>query len=137
MKEKRLLGAERMTLGLLHELKVRSGKPALIAVTPDTLINEMLDLMSEYGITQLPVLEGGQSVGSIREHRVMAQVLEDRSLLNQPVSRVLEPSFPVVNEAVEVARAKSYLKESPAMLVEEYGRIIGLVTRFDVLDLGS
>ena len=137
MKEKRLLGEERMTLGLLHELKVRSGKPALIAVTPDTPINVMLDLMGEYGISQLPVIEGGQSVGSIREHRVMAQILEDRSLLEQPVSRVLDPSFPVVNEAVEVARAKSYLKEAPAMLVEEYGRIIGLVTRFDVLDLGS
>jgi cystathionine beta-synthase len=137
MKEKRLLGEDRMTLGLLHDWKVRSGKPALISVSPQTRVGEMLDLMSEHGISQLPVIEEGVSVGSIREHHVMAQILEDRALLEAPVVRILEPSFPVVNEGVEVARAKSYLKEAPAMLIEEYGRIIGLITRYDVLDLGN
>lgn len=137
MKEKRLLGEERMTLGLLNELKVRSGKLPLIAVTPRTSIQEMLDLMDEHGLSQLPVIEDGKSVGSLREHNVMSQILDDRSLLQEPVTRVMDPSFPVVNESVEVARAKPYLKDAPAMLIEEYGRIIGIVTRYDVLDIGS
>ena len=45
--------------------------------------------------------------------------------------------FPVVNESVEVMRAKPYLKESLAILVEEYGRIVGIVTRYDVVDIQS
>ena len=137
MKEKRLLGEERMTLGLLNELKVRSGKLPLIAVTPQTSIQEMLDLMDDHGLSQLPVIEDGKSIGSLREHSVMSQILDDRSLLQEPVTRVMDPSFPVVNESVEVARAKPYLKDAPAMLIEEYGRIIGIVTRYDVLDIGS
>ncbi|MFM8395537.1 MAG: pyridoxal-phosphate dependent enzyme, partial [Acidobacteriota bacterium] len=137
MKEKRLLGEERMTIGLLNDLKLRSGKMALIAVSPETTISEMLEVMEVNGISQLPVIEEGKAIGSIREHRVMAQILDDRSILEEPVTRIMEEPFPVINEAVEIARAKQFLKESPAILVEEYGRIIGIVTRYDVLDIDS
>jgi len=41
----------------------------------------------------------------------------------------------VVNEDVGVETAVKYLKGSPALLVEEYGRIVGIVTRQDVLDI--
>ena len=137
MKEKRLLGEERMTIGLLNDLKLRSGKMALIAVSPETTISEMLEVMEVNGISQLPVIEEGKAIGSIREHRVMAQILDDRAILEEPVTRIMEEPFPVINEAVEIARAKQFLKESPAILVEEYGRIIGIVTRYDVLDIDS
>jgi predicted transcriptional regulator len=97
----------------------------------------MLEVMEVNGISQLPVLEEGKAVGSIREHRVMAQILDDRAILEEPVTRIMENPFPVINESVEIARAKQFLKESPAILVEEYGRIIGIVTRYDVLDIDS
>jgi predicted transcriptional regulator len=42
-----------------------------------------------------------------------------------------------VNETVDVSRARQYLKEAPALLIEEYGRIIGIITRYDVLDITS
>ncbi len=137
MKEKRLLGEEKMTLGLLNDVKVRSGKLPLISVSPQTLIGEMLETMEEHGISQLPVIEDGQPVGSIREHHVMSQLLDDRALLLEPVTRVMDHSFPVVNETVDVSRARQYLKEAPALLIEEYGRIIGIITRYDVLDITS
>ena len=135
MKEKRLLGAERMTIGLLNELKGRSGKLQLISVSPETQVGEMLGVMERHGISQLPVIEDGRSVGSIREHHVISQLLEDRSLFEATVARVMDPTFPVVNESVDVTRARQYLKDSPALLIEEYGRIIGIVTRYDVLDI--
>jgi cystathionine beta-synthase len=135
MKEKRLLGAERMTLGLLNELKTHAGKPRLVYVAPDTTVGEALDLMNSHGLSQAPVLEGGKSVGSVRDNRVMAQLLDNRELLQTQVTQVMDAPFPVVNENVEVARAKQYLKDSPAVLVEEYGRIVGIVTRHDVLDV--
>lgn len=135
MKEKRLLGVERMTLGLLNELKLNAGKLRLVSVAPDALVGEALELMNNHGLSQLPVLEEGRSVGSVRENRIMAQLLDHRDLLEAPVTKVMDVPFPVVGEMVEVARAKQYLKNSPAVLVEEYGRIVGIVTRYDVLDI--
>ncbi len=135
MKEKRLLGEERMTIGLLNELKLHTGKLRLISVAPNAKVGEALDLMNSHGLSQLPVLEEGKSVGSIRENRIMSLLLDNRELLQEPVTSVMDASFPVVVETVEVQRAKQYLKESPAILVEEYGRIVGIVTRHDVLDI--
>jgi cystathionine beta-synthase len=137
LKEKQLIGPERMTLSLLNESKQHAGKPKLISITPDTLIGEALKLMNERGLSQLPVLEEGKAVGSVRESRLMAKLLDDRQLLNEPVRSVMDEPFPVVNEDVAVERAMRYLKDSPAILVEEYGRIIGIVTRHDVIDIDN
>ncbi|HEX8999606.1 MAG TPA: pyridoxal-phosphate dependent enzyme [Blastocatellia bacterium] len=135
MKEKQLLGDERMTLGLLNDLKLNAGRVRLVFVEPDTKVGEVLNLMSNHGLSQLPVLEDGKSVGSVRESRIMSQLLDNRDLLEAPVTSIMDASFPVVGETVEVLRAKQYLKDSPAVLVEEYGRIVGIITRHDVLDI--
>ncbi|MCI0661457.1 MAG: pyridoxal-phosphate dependent enzyme [Acidobacteria bacterium] len=134
MKEKQLLGFERMTMGLIIEMKAHNA-PKLISVNPDDEVADALQLMNTYGLSQLPVLDDGNSVGSIREGRVMAQLLNSRELLHSPVSEVMDVPFPVVNENVEVERATKYLKHSPAILIEEYNRIVGIVTRYDVLDI--
>ncbi|MFN8002265.1 MAG: cysteine synthase [Acidobacteriota bacterium] len=135
MKEKQLLGSERMTIGLLNELKLHAGKQRLISVTPNATIGDAMELMNNHGLSQLPVLAEGKSVGSVRDNRVLSLLLDNRDLLQDPVTKVMDVSFPVVDENVEVGRAKMYLKESPAILVEEYGRIVGLLTRHDVLDI--
>jgi len=135
MKEKQLLGDERMTLGLLNDLKLNAGRLRLVSVEPDAKVGEVLNLMNNHGLSQLPVIEDGKSVGSVRESRIMSQLLDNRDLLEAPVTTIMDASFPVVGETVEVLRAKQYLKASPAVLVEEYGRIVGIITRHDVLDI--
>jgi cystathionine beta-synthase len=137
MKEKRLLGEERMTLGLLNELKTHGDRPRLVHVGPGATVGEALGLMNSHGLSQVPVLDDGKPVGSIRDNRVMGQLLDNRELLQAPVTQVMDGPFPVVNENVDVAHAKQYLKASPAVLVEEYGRIVGIVTRHDVIDIQS
>jgi cystathionine beta-synthase len=137
LKEKQLLGPERLTLNLLNESKLHAGKPRLISITPDALIGEALKLMNERGLSQLPVLEDGKAVGSVRESRLMARLLDERSLLNEPVRAMMDEAFPVVSETVDVERAMKYLKQSPAILIEEYGRIVGIITRHDVIDIDN
>jgi cystathionine beta-synthase len=135
LKEKQLLGPERMTIGLLNESKMHAGKPRLVTVAPATLVSDALQLMTKQGLSQLPIIEDGKSIGSLRENRIMAQLLDNRDLMDKPISEVMDAPFPVVNEEVDVERATMYLKESPAILIEEYGRIVGILTRYDVIDV--
>lgn len=135
MKEKRLLGVERMTVGLLNEIKSSGDTPRLISVSSKQQLSEALQLMNTHRLSQLPVLDEGHSVGSLREGQTMAKLLNNRELLHAPVSEVMEAPLPVVSENVEVERATKYLKQAPAILIEEYGRIVGIITRHDVIDL--
>jgi predicted transcriptional regulator len=67
----------------------------------------------------------------------MGKLLENPDLVQSPIAEVMDKSFPVLSEDVNLETAVKYLKNSPAVLVEEYGRITGIVTRFDVLDVQS
>jgi predicted transcriptional regulator len=91
-------------------------------------------MMNTYGLSQMPVLEEGKSVGSLREGKLMSKLLDNRDLMQSKVSDVMEKGFPVVNEDIGIEAAVKYLKSSPAILIEEYGRIVGILTRHDVLN---
>lgn len=133
MKEKRLLEPQRITAGLIHETKNGTSPRALISVTPETIVADVLKLMSDKDITQIPVIAESKSVGSLRENRVLAKVLGNRDLLNVPVSEIMDESFPVLDEDATAQEITRELQTYPAVLVEVYGRIIGILTRHDML----
>jgi cystathionine beta-synthase len=135
MKEKLLLEPQRITAGLIAETK-NSGSPhELIFVEPDETVSAALERMNENGVTQLPVLENNQSIGSISESHLLAQLLADRELLNSQVSDVMEKSFPVLDVDTSYADIKSKLQRHPAVLIEDFKRITSIITRSDILDI--
>ncbi len=135
MKEKLLLEPQRMTAGLIAETK-NSGAPAeLIFVTPNEIVSIALAKMNEAGVTQIPVLDDNRSVGSIRESRLLAKLLVDRDLLDSKVGDVMEASFPVLDVDTTLKDVKAKLQKSPAVLIEDFKRITGIITRSDVLDM--
>jgi cystathionine beta-synthase len=134
MKEKRLLEPQKITAGLISGTKGAHAPGALVTAAPSERVAEVLARMNELGITQIPVIEEGKAVGALRESRVLTRVLGNRELLESPVSEVMEASFPVVDVDASSGEVTRLLQSSPAILVEEYGRIIGIITRHDVLD---
>ena len=135
LKEKRLLEPQKITAGLISGTKKPQAPKALVSVTPVNSVAEALEKMDDLGVTQMPVLEEGRAVGSLRENRVLAKVVRNRDLLNSQVSEVMEASFPTVDVDASSSEVARRLQTSAAVLVEEYGRIIGIITRHDVLDL--
>ncbi|HYK20348.1 MAG TPA: cysteine synthase [Pyrinomonadaceae bacterium] len=135
LKEKRLLEPQKITAGLITGTKKPQAPKTLVFVTPTDTVGVALEKMDELGVTQIPVLEDGRAVGSLRENRCLAKVVRNRDLLNSPVSEVMEASFPTVDVDASSNEVTRRLQTGPAVLVEEYGRIIGIITRHDVLDL--
>jgi cystathionine beta-synthase len=135
MKEKRLLEPQKITAGLINETKADHAPRSLVAVAPDERVAAVLAKMDELGLTYIPVLEDGRSIGSLREGRVLAKVLGNRELLEAPVSDIMEASFPLVDVDASAGDVTRELQSSPVVLVEEYGRITGIITRHDVLDM--
>lgn len=135
LKEKQLLEPQRMTAGLLVETKGLGNLRKLLYVEPQHTVHDALKIMNENAVTQLPVLEENKSIGSLRESRVLAKLLENRELMNSPVAEIMEAGFPVVEEQVSLGEVSQILMTAPAVLVEEYKRIIGIITRTDVLEV--
>lgn len=137
MKEKLLLEPQRITAGLINETK-NSGAPVeLVFCSPDELVSDALSKMDEAGVTQIPVIEDNASVGSLRESHVLAKLLQDRDLLDGKVADIMDKSFPVVEVDTSISEIKTRLQKNPAVLIEDFKRITGIITRSDVLDLGK
>src|ERR1051326_9049598 len=135
LKEKRLLEPQKMTAGLISGTKAAGERPRVLSVPPTETVADALAQIDKHGVTQVPVIEEGKSVGSLRENRLLAKVLSDRDLLAAPVSEVMESGFPVVDVDASSAEVTRLLRRSPAVLVEEFGRITGIITRHDMLDV--
>jgi cystathionine beta-synthase len=135
MKEKLLLEPQRITAGLIKETK-NGGAPAeLIFVAPDDTVGFALEKMSQNSVTQIPVLEDNRSVGSLRESRVLTKLLSNRDLIDSPVRDIMDESFPVIEVDTSLREIKSKLQKAPALLIEDFKRITGIITRSDVFDL--
>jgi cystathionine beta-synthase len=134
MKEKRLLEPRRMTAGLISSTKAAGPMPRLVSAAPTDRVKDVLAKMDELSLTQMPVIEDGKSVGALRESRILARVLVNRELLEGPVSELMEAGLPVVDVDTTSEEITRHLRRSPAVLVEEYGRIKGIITRHDMLD---
>ena len=134
MKEKRLLEPQKITAGLINETKGAHSPKELVTVAPADRVADALAKMNELGLTQIPVLDDGESVGSLRENHLLSRVFNDRDLLEAPVRKVMDKSFPIVDVDDDVNVVSRKLRTSPAVLIEEYGRITGIITRHDLLD---
>lgn len=134
MKEKQLLELQKITAGLLCETKGPRSPSTLIYATPTETVAVALSTMTESGVSQVPVLEENRSVGALRESRVLGKLLDDRSLMESPVGEIMDESFLVVGVEARLKEVTRELHRSPAVLVEDYKRIVGIITRHDLLD---
>jgi len=133
LRENQILDAERVSVGQVLEAR-NSGAPPLISVARAATVRQALNLMSTYNVSQLPVLDGGDGVGAVSEQMLMARALEHPATLDQPVEDVMDAPFPVVDADLAVERLTTLLsRETPAALVRREGKIVGIVTRYDVL----
>ncbi len=135
MKEKLLLEPQRITAGLIAETKNESSPKELIYAAPDDIVRDALAKMNEHGVTQIPVLQDRQSVGSLKESRILTRLLEDKDLLDAKVNEIMNDSFPVLDVDASLKEIKANLHEAPAVLIEDFKRITSIITRTDVLDL--
>ena len=133
MRENQLLDADRATLAQVVGSKPAGG-PAVVSVAPGTTVRQALRLMTLHDVSQLPVMDATNCVGSVSDWSLSAKALENTRLLDATVSEVMEPPFPTV-DATQPADAVATLlsKANPAVLVRAHDDITGIVTRSDML----
>jgi len=133
MQENQMLDTPRSTV---QELLARrpAGAPPVVSVAPAAAVRQALNLMATWGVSQIPVIDNGQSVGGLIEGTLMTRALAQPALLERPVSEVMDPPFPEVESGTAVDRVGAMLtRESPAALVRRDGKLVGIVSRYDVL----
>lgn len=134
MQENQMLEAERATVLDLMARRSKAG-PALVSVAPSAAVRQALNLMRTWDVSQLPVLDGDECVGRLVDGPLMAAALAQPALLDRPVREVMEDPLPVVDGSLSSDRLVPLLtRDNPAALVRQDGKVVGIVSRFDILE---
>jgi cystathionine beta-synthase len=108
--------------------------PALLAVQAGEPIRKALSLVERHDVTQIPVFREGQVVGTLYDSDILKLVLQDPAALDKPVETLMAEPLPVVRGDEPVDRVTRLLtSRNPAVLVRENGTVVGILTRFDML----
>jgi cystathionine beta-synthase len=108
--------------------------PGLLTVNAGDPLRKALALVEQHDITQIPVLRGGNVVGTLFDNEILKRVLEDSSVLDQPVESLMGDPLPVVRSEEPVEQVTRMLaSRNPAVLVSDNGKVTGILTRFDML----
>lgn len=133
MRENQLMETESVTAEQLLSGKPERA-PILVTVEPSHTVRQALNLMSTYGVSQLPVIENGKCVGSLTEGPLMARAVAVPAMLDQRVQDLMEEPFPIVEADFPLEGFSELLsRETPAVLVHRDNQLAGIVTRYDVL----
>lgn len=116
-------------VGVREELKARDLMSSVVLVRPDDPVEKAMSLMVERGFSQLPVVKDGKPVGRITE-KIMLDVDKDGHI---PCSEIMGQPFVTVSESAPVSLVRDILKLEDAVLVVDGERLVGVVTKSDLL----
>ena len=134
MRDNHLLDPSHTYVEDLLSGKSEGGK-ALLAVEAVDPVRRALDLVRTYNVSQLPVFEGREVVGTVFESDLMRRVLDQAEILEHPVKEIMDKPLPVVAGDEPIARVTKLLAHKhPAVLVTRNGGVQGILTRFDVIE---
>jgi cystathionine beta-synthase len=109
--------------------------PGVITVDVAARVREAADLMRQYNVSQLPVLDTGILVGSLREEALMKALLQNPRMYDDYVAKVMEKPFPIVEPGADLEQVyKLLLRGSPAVVVGKETGLEGIITRIDVIE---
>jgi cystathionine beta-synthase len=123
------------------EVLMRKGvqMPEFVHVHPNETVREAIDILREYGVSQMPVVQAeppvmaAEVMGSVVERDLLDALFNGRARLADPLERHMSAALPMIGAGEPVDAAMVALHDADAAVVLDDGRPIGIVTRQDLL----
>jgi cystathionine beta-synthase len=115
------------------------GLPALVHAHPSDTVHDAIEIMTTYGVSQVPVLSAeppvvmGEVVGSLDEQTLLDQVFGGKAAMTDKVGDFVSAALPLIGANEPVSAARQALRDSAALLVSDDGKPVSVITRQDLL----
>jgi cystathionine beta-synthase len=144
MRKNGLLETAGAVVGIGELLRDRHHGPELpdvVVVRTTQRVGEAIELLHEYGISQMPVSEAPAGtdlaalVGSVSEKSLLDRAYRDPSVVERTVGEVMERPLPTLDVRATLDEAFGLLSDgASALLAIQANRPVGVVTKLDLLE---
>jgi len=133
MREMGYLEEEAGLTGILMR-KAEGGVPAVLTIAAGDTVADAILLMSRHNVSQLPVVDKGTVVGSVREDTLLGRLVKSPKARSARIKSVMGKPFPVVSPETELDEVFRLLdRGNAAVLIGRKDHLEGIVTRIDVI----
>jgi cystathionine beta-synthase len=105
----------------------------LIAASKSDSVREVIGMMNAKSVSQIPVMENGEVVGSLTDTKLLARIVENPTLKDAKVDEVMESSMKFVALDSTLDVLSSMVEKEKAVLVRDHQNQIHLITKHDIL----
>jgi cystathionine beta-synthase len=116
---------------VVHDKQRRAEK--LVSVPLGITIEEAVNLMREHDISQVPVIEGGEVVGSISETRILEILVSDPVAKLKPVAEYMEKPFPVLSENASIEEIANSMDHQRSAILVKHPTGYDILTKSDLI----
>ncbi len=121
-------------------LRLKSGEtPSLVHAHPNETVREAIDILREYGVSQMPIVKAeppvtaGEVVGSVSERALLEALFAGSASLADALEPHMSAPLPIIGSGEPVSEAVAALGAADALLVHVDGKPAGVLTRQDLL----
>lgn len=106
----------------------------LITVKSSELVSHAILKMQQYDISQIPVMEGDEFVGSLDDSKLFQMIVSDPVAGDKMVKDVMGKPYPIINSNEDVKKVASHIsKENDAVLVDLGNSKYHIITKHDII----
>jgi len=117
-------------------LSLRQKQADVIAASPSDPIGDVIERMTDEGISQMPVIdENREVVGSVTETRILNRLIEDPDSRELPVRDIMGTPLPVVPSSLHLEHLSAYLEQDAGAVLVDCGAENGysVLTKSDLI----
>ena len=121
-------------LGSIRDM-LTNKSPQVWTVQCSARVRDVIALMKENGISQVPVLDGAQLAGIVNESTLLDKLFRDGDAgLEAAVADVATNAYEVADPDAPVGLFNHIFNQGKVIVVWERGEVRGLITKIDVID---
>ncbi len=131
MRERGFIESEKKVKDLVNAKKDKN----FYSVSPNENLRNVLKMMKNYDISQLPIMDGNKIVGTISENSILQHILEN-PLVNaeKAASNIMTEPMPSVSMDLPLSLLnKSFTEKVPGVITKDQNGQFHVITKYDII----
>jgi cystathionine beta-synthase len=105
----------------------------IVSVPLGITVEEAVNIMREHAISQIPVIESGDVVGSLSEARILEILVQNPEAKRKPVAEYMEGPFPVISEDASLTEVTNAIGHNTTAILVKQANGFDIITKSDLI----
>src|SRR5262245_31761656 len=105
----------------------------IVSVPLGITVEEAVNIMREHEISQIPVIESGDVVGSLSEARILEILIQNPEAKRKPVAEYMEGPFPVISEDASLTEVTNAIGQNTTAILVKQPNGFDIITKSDLI----